>query len=126
MFGIQGVEFLVLAVVALLVLGPDKLPEYAARAARLVRTVRRMAADAQADVRQELGPEFNDISLDDLNPRTFVSRHLFDDDEFSVSRDDFGLVDDDVPPPGAADNGGRHAPPAGSTPRERPPYDDAT
>ncbi len=85
MFGISTLEFLALAVVALLVLGPDRLPEYAARAARFLRSARRMAANAQHEVRRELGPEFQDISLDDLNPRTFVTRNLFDGDEF-----DFG------------------------------------
>ncbi len=137
MFGISGLEFLVLAVVALLVLGPDKLPDYAVRAARLVRAVRQMASNAQSEVRKELGPEFDDLNLRDLNPKTFVSRHIFDGD------DDFGLGDDDddappsrerhrsawsvpepaeapdAPQPPGADGTDRSAP-------KRAPYDDVT
>jgi sec-independent protein translocase protein TatB len=72
-------EFLALAVIALLVLGPDKLPKFAADTARFVRQVRQMANNAKEDVRRELGPELQDISLDDLNPRSIMRKHLLDD-----------------------------------------------
>jgi sec-independent protein translocase protein TatB len=110
-FGITTPEFLALAVLALLVLGPDKLPRFAADAGRFVRTLRRMAFEARSDVRDALGPEFRDISLSDLEPRRFVRRHVFDGD------DDYGL--DDY---GLDDNGdeGRKPP---VRPGERPPYD---
>lgn len=78
MFGINGYEIVVLAVIGLIVLGPDKLPGYAADAARLIRRLRRMAQDAQDEVRRELGPEFADLDLTDLDPRTFVTKQLFD------------------------------------------------
>ena len=71
-------EFLGLAVVALLVLGPDKLPKFAADAARLLHQVRKMANTARDDVRRELGPELQGISLDDLNPRTALRKHVLD------------------------------------------------
>jgi sec-independent protein translocase protein TatB len=77
-FGIGLGEFLALAVVAMIVLGPEKLPRYAADAARFLRSVRRMADAARADVRRELGPEFDGISISDLNPRTMVRRHLLE------------------------------------------------
>jgi sec-independent protein translocase protein TatB len=105
-FGITTPEFLALAVLALLVLGPDKLPRFAADAGRFVRTLRRMAFEARSDVRDALGPEFRDISLSDLEPRRLVRRHVFDGDE------DYGLdVDGDE---------GRKPP---VRPGERPPYD---
>lgn len=72
-------EFLALAVIALLVLGPEKLPKFAADAARFVRQVRQMANNARDDMRRELGPELQDISLDDLNPRSLMRKHLLDD-----------------------------------------------
>lgn len=71
-------EFIALAIVALVVLGPEKLPRYAAEAARMLQRLRGMASAARADVRRELGPEFEDISLQDLNPRTMVRKHLLD------------------------------------------------
>ena len=78
MLGISLTEFVALAVVAMIVLGPEKLPRYAADAARFLRSLRRMADAARADVRRELGPEFDNVSLSDLNPRTMVRRHLLE------------------------------------------------
>ena len=77
-FDIGPLELVALAVIALLVLGPDKLPRYAADAARMLRQVRRMASDAKAEVSRELGPELQDISMADLNPRSLVRKHLLD------------------------------------------------
>ena len=89
MFDIGLGEFVVLAVLALLVLGPEKLPKFAADAARMLRQVRRMANNAREDVRRELGPELQDISLQDLNPRTALRKHVLDgvdDDEPGAAR----------------------------------------
>lgn len=86
MFDIGPGEFLALAVVALLVLGPEKLPRYAADAARFVRQVRRMANDARAEVTKELGPEIEGLGLRDINPRALVKKHVIDG---------LGLEDDD-------------------------------
>jgi sec-independent protein translocase protein TatB len=77
-FDIGPLEFIALAVIALLVAGPEKLPRYAADAARMLRQLRRMANDARAEVSRELGPEFKDIDLADLNPRTLVRKHLIE------------------------------------------------
>ena len=77
-FDIGPLELVALAVIALLVVGPDKLPRYAADAARVVRQVRRMASDAKTEVSRELGPELRDISMADLNPRSLVRKHLLD------------------------------------------------
>ena len=79
MFGIGLPEFALLAIVALLVFGPDKLPEVARQAGRMVRQVRDLAQSARAQVADELGPEFADLDLRDLNPRTLVKKHLLDD-----------------------------------------------
>lgn len=80
MFGIQGPEFIFLAVIALVVLGPERLPKYAAEAGRLMRQLRGMADTAKSQVVAELGPEFQDIRMSDLDPRTFVSRQLLGDE----------------------------------------------
>lgn len=85
MFGINAWEMIAIAVIALLIFGPDKLPGLAQDAARLLREVRKMATGAQADLRDSLGPELGDLNLSDLDPRSFVKRNLFDpiDDEVS-------------------------------------------
>ena len=77
-FDIGPLELIALAVIAMLVLGPDKLPRYAADAARVLRQVRRMANDAKAEMSRELGPELQEISMADLNPRSLVRKHLLD------------------------------------------------
>lgn len=78
MLDIGAGEFIALAIIALIVLGPEKLPRYAAEAARMLQRLREVATSARADVRRELGPEFKDISLGDLNPRSLVRKHLLD------------------------------------------------
>lgn len=71
-------EILVLGVLAVIIFGPEKLPEVARKAARVLNYLRNIANDAQGRLRQELGPEFADLELTDLNPRTFVNKHLRD------------------------------------------------
>lgn len=66
-----------LAVVGLIVLGPDKLPGLARDAARMIRTLRELANGARTQLRDELGPEFAhlaDMDLRNLSPRTAITR----------------------------------------------------
>lgn len=84
MFDIGLPEFMVLAILAVFVFGPDKLPEVARQAAKLLKQVRRTIASAKAQVAEELGPEYANLDLRDLNPRALVQKHLlsdFDEDE---------------------------------------------
>jgi sec-independent protein translocase protein TatB len=77
-FDIGTGELLALAVVALLVLGPEKLPRYAADAARFLRQLRNLANDARSEVTKELGPELEGLNLRDMNPRALMRKHLLD------------------------------------------------
>jgi sec-independent protein translocase protein TatB len=79
-FNIGPMEFLVLALVGIVVLGPDRLPQFARDAARMIRTLRDLATGARQQLREELGPEFADIDLRNLNPRTAVQRAVFGDE----------------------------------------------
>ena len=79
MFDINGGEMLVLAGVALVVLGPDKLPGYAAQAARMLRQVRTMADNARDQMKDHLGPEFDDIDWKTLDPRQYDPRKIVRD-----------------------------------------------
>lgn len=81
MLNIGPMEFIVLAVVGLIVLGPERLPTVAKDAARLLRSLREMATGARAQFRDELGPEFADLDLRSLDPRTALTKALFSDDE---------------------------------------------
>ncbi|QNE21397.1 twin-arginine translocase subunit TatB [Kribbella qitaiheensis] len=80
-------EMLVIAVIAIVVLGPDRLPEFVRTAARLLNQVRGMAANAQKDLRDELGPEFADLDVRELNPRTFIRKHLLEGTEREATAD---------------------------------------
>ena len=99
-------ELIGIAVVALIVLGPEKLPRYAADAAKMLRTVRKMASDARTEVTKELGPELS--SLGDMNPRSLIRKHLLE----PVDLDDL----DDL----GADNPMRRAKPGADRPTNRP------
>lgn len=78
-FDLSLPKLLILAVLALVVFGPNELPKMAAHAGRVLRDLRRIAEGAKADLREGLGPEFRDFDIEDLNPRRFVQKHLFSD-----------------------------------------------
>jgi sec-independent protein translocase protein TatB len=77
-FGVGIPELMVIAVVAVVVFGPDRLPEYARQAGRLVRQFRNLANSAQDQLREELGPEYADLKLTDLDPRQAIRRHILE------------------------------------------------
>lgn len=87
MFNIGPMELLVLALVGMIVLGPERLPGLVRDAARMIRQLRELATGARTQLKNELGPEFADVDLDSLrelrslNPRTAISRALLGDDE---------------------------------------------
>ena len=81
MFNVGPMELVVLALVAVIVLGPDRLPQFARDAANMLRTLREMATGARTQLRDELGPEFADMDLRNLNPRTALQRAILGDDE---------------------------------------------
>jgi sec-independent protein translocase protein TatB len=78
-FDLSISKLLVLAVIALVVFGPNELPKIASQAGRALRDLRRIAENAKNDLREGLGPEFSDFELEDLNPKRFVQKHLFDE-----------------------------------------------
>ena len=79
MFDLSFWKILTLAVIALVVFGPNELPKMASQAGRVLRELRRIAEGAKTDLREGLGPEFADFEIEDLNPKRFVQKHLFDD-----------------------------------------------
>lgn len=101
-------ELAVIALVAIIVFGPDRLPDFARQAGRLVRQVRTMANAARDELRAELGPEYADLELRDLDPREIVRKHIAEamaeDDEDHQPRERRGsrgeapLRDGETPP----------------------------
>ncbi|MFE4690316.1 sec-independent translocase [Streptomyces sp. NPDC056749] len=81
MFSDVGVlELATLVVLALVLYGPDKLPEAIRTVSAVIRKFREFSESAKRDVRDGLGPEFEDFEFEDLNPRTFVRKHVLDGD----------------------------------------------
>lgn len=75
-----------LAVLAALILGPDRIPEYVQQFGRLIRELRRMATGARAQLREQMGPEIDDVDWRKLDPRQYDPRRiikeaLMDEDE---------------------------------------------
>jgi Tat protein translocase TatB subunit len=71
MFGINGTEMVILVVVALVVIGPKRLPEYAQKLRDFVRQMRRMAEGAKDSVRRDFGDDFKDVDWQKLDPRQY-------------------------------------------------------
>ena len=76
MFDLSITKILVLAVIALVIFGPDQLPKIARQAGQALRDLRRIAESAKADLQEGLGPEFRDFDITDLHPKNFVRKHL--------------------------------------------------
>jgi len=97
-FDLSPFKLLVLAVIALIVFGPYELPKLAQQVGRMLRDLRRIAEGAKADLREGLGPEFQDFDFEDLNPRRFVQKHLLDDvsDSSQPLLDEFKSTSDEV------------------------------
>ena len=117
MFDLSIPKLLVLAVIALIVFGPHELPKIASQAGRALRDLRKIAEGAKNDLREGLGPEFADFDIEDLNPKRFVQKHLFED------------LNGDTDPGSPAPAGQTQSRANGTllAPGERPPFDpDAT
>jgi sec-independent protein translocase protein TatB len=105
-FDLSLPKLLILAVLALIVFGPNELPKIAAQAGRALRDLRQIADGAKSDLREGLGPEFSDFDLDDLNPRRFVQKHLLSD----PNQDDADRTDPIGKAPATAFPAGERAP----------------
>jgi sec-independent protein translocase protein TatB len=132
-FDLNFTKLLVLGVVALIVFGPDRLPAIAAQAGRALREMRKMLDGAKSELQENLGPEFSDFDIADLNPRHFVRKHLVDEiTGDGVLANAFNDVRSAATGTarsgnGAADGPARTLPGMSLLPGERPPFDaDAT
>ena len=76
MFNIDASELILLLILGVVMFGPEKLPMFARKAARVFVAVRNIANNAQTQLREELGPEYSDLKLEDLNPKKFVAKHM--------------------------------------------------
>jgi sec-independent protein translocase protein TatB len=86
LFGLTFDKLVVIGIIALFVIGPQRLPVAAAKLAQLVKTVRNLTDTAKERVREEMGPDFDDVDWQKLDPRQYDPRRiireaLLDDDD---------------------------------------------
>ncbi|CAB4780169.1 MAG: Sec-independent protein secretion pathway component [Actinobacteria bacterium] len=77
-FDIGAGEILGLAIVGMILLGPERMPKAAADAARWVKKMRTLTQSATAELRENLGPGFENLQPADLHPKTFMKKQLGD------------------------------------------------
>jgi len=68
-FGLTFEKLLIIGVIAVFLLGPERLPHYAAQLGRLVRSLRDMASGAKDRVKEEMGSDFDDVDWRKLDPK---------------------------------------------------------
>lgn len=76
MFGLTFEKILLIGIVAVFLLGPERLPHYAAQLARLVKQLRNLANGAKDRMRDEMGPDFDDVDWKKLDPRQYDPRRI--------------------------------------------------
>ena len=76
MFGLSGEKILILGVLAAMLLGPDRLPEYARKLAQFVKNVRKFAENANSQMKDELGDGFEELDWKKLDPRQYDPRRI--------------------------------------------------
>ena len=76
MLDVNGWELILLIVVGILVLGPERLPEYAGKLAGMVRQARNLATNARTQLKDQMGPEFEDVDWRQFDPRQYDPRRI--------------------------------------------------
>lgn len=92
MFGLTFEKLLLIGVLAVFLLGPERLPYYASQLARLVKNVKKMADGAKDRMREEMGPDFDEVEWQKLDPRQYDPRRIIRE----------ALIDDAEAPAAAA------------------------
>ncbi|MBI2702729.1 MAG: twin-arginine translocase subunit TatB [Mycobacterium sp.] len=122
-------EMLVLVVVGLVVLGPERLPGAIRWTAGALRQARDYLSGVSNQLREDMGPEFDDIrgqlselqKLRGMTPRAALTKHLLDGDD-SIFTGNFDAPASDKP-----ESPARPEPPAPPAAPDRTPFDtDAT
>ena len=110
MLGINGPEFLLLLLIGILVIGPQRLPEYTQKLANIVREVRRMASGAREQIKEEVGIDIDEVDWKKYDPRQYDPRRIIKE----------ALLEDDTKPvsPGPC----RGSPPLPRRPQRAPEH----
>ena len=91
MFGLTIEKLLLIGIIAVFLVGPDKLPHYAAQLGHVIRRLRSLAGGTTDRLRAEMGPEFDEVDWKKYDPRQYDPRRIIRD----------ALLDDDPATPKA-------------------------
>lgn len=75
-FDVGAGEFIGLALLALILVGPDRLPTLAIEAAKIIRKIKSFAQNTTSDIKNNLGPGFENLQPTDLHPKNFIKRQI--------------------------------------------------
>ncbi|MFM8927505.1 MAG: Sec-independent protein translocase TatB, partial [Rhodoluna sp.] len=96
MFGLSSEKLLILLLLAVFILGPERLPQYTRQFAQFIKKLRRMANSAQDQMKEELGDGFEDLDWKKLDPRQYDPRRIIREalleDEPAVKHADLNQV----------------------------------
>lgn len=118
-------EMAILVIAALVIVGPERLPGAMQWLAKTLKQVREYATGAQNQLKQELGPEFEDLKkpFDELRgmrgmtPRGVITKHLLDGDDSLFT----GNFDEKPKANGAPSGNSPVAPPQTGSSQSGPP-----
>ena len=98
MFGIGPFEFLVIAAIALVVIGPEKVPEFARVAMKTITDIRTYVGEAKRDIEREMRPvqrEFNKFSK--VDAKDYLERMVAEDEKDEENREEDTTAESDTP-----------------------------
>jgi len=75
-FGLTFEKLIIIGIIALVLIGPERLPRYAEQLGGWARQLREFIGGAQTRLRDEVGPEFDEIDWKQLDPRHYDPRRI--------------------------------------------------
>ncbi|MGW9111964.1 Sec-independent protein translocase TatB [Microbacterium sp. NPDC055683] len=75
-FGLTIEKVLLIAFIAALIIGPERLPRYAENLAHFTRRAREWVQGARTRVKDEMGEDFDEVDWRKLDPRQYDPRRI--------------------------------------------------
>lgn len=90
-FGLTFEKLLLIGLLAVIIIGPERLPRAAESFARFVRKAGEYLRDTKEKVREEFGPEIDEVDWRKLDPRQYDPRRivreaLFEEPSFDAGK----------------------------------------
>src|ERR1700712_1073393 len=79
MFGLSFEKLIIVGVIAAFIIGPERLPLYASKLAAFVKQIRGFTNDAKSRMKEEMGPDFDEVEWKKLDPRQYDPRRIIRD-----------------------------------------------